>query len=269
MLGQRHVISRRVVIIPHGPHVIRATAAHATQVVFTRVAIRAGHDDPRAAVPALHQGRGAAILSVIVSHCPEPLRIWHDSDRLEQIVARAYVRAGDDAPTGAVPMLNKRLLGRIGIIISDSPHVIRRSGHYAVQSSVIGRTRAGDNAPACSIPVKGERAVAAVIFPVAAHSPHVIRSDGGDSIQVVVSGRVVRTGDDLPTGAVPMLNQRPTIFIRMVADRPRFDSTRHRGHSKEGGAALGVGTINKVPSAAGGRAWLPRLLRSCARRKVQ
>src|SRR5439155_25884371 len=72
-----------------------------------------GHYAPRYAVPLLAQRRGVAVVTVVVPHCPQVrLSVRHDSDRLEQIVVRADVRAGHNAPASTVPMLNQCLLSQ-------------------------------------------------------------------------------------------------------------------------------------------------------------
>ncbi|PYK26836.1 MAG: hypothetical protein DME52_05260 [Verrucomicrobia bacterium] len=118
--------------------------------------------------------------------------------------------------------------------------------------------------------MKDERGSAASIRFIPAHRPHVIRCDGGDAVQKVIRARMIRAANDLPTGAVPMLDQRLPVKVSVIISHaPKFNRPRHMGHTNQAAVAVRAGTVNNVPRAAGRRAWLPRLLRSCARRKVQ
>ena len=80
-------------------------------------------------------------------------------------MAPAGIGAGDDAPTGAVPLFDEGLNGAGGII-NEVPH-----------------------------------------------GPDVGGGDDGDSIKDVGYGAGIRTGDDVPTGAVPLFDQRPAAAV--------------------------------------------------------
>src|SRR5437763_7857696 len=79
--------------------------------------------------------------------------------------ARAGARAGDDIPTGAVPLCNERLRDAAGGI-SGLPH-----------------------------------------------GPDVVGGDAGDSKEDIGQRAGARGGDDTPTGAIPLLDQRPAAAV--------------------------------------------------------
>jgi len=57
--------------------------------------------------------------------------------------------------------------------------------------------------------------------------------DSGDSIQEVICTRMIRTGNDLPAGAVPMLDQRLPMEVGVViSGAPKFNRPGHMGYVK-------------------------------------
>src|SRR5213594_1019146 len=148
-------------------------------------------------------------------------------------------------------MLNQCQLAAVGVIIADSPYICSRDGRYGVQPTVSSRIWAGNGVPICTIPMKDERGSAASIRFIPANSPHVIRCDGGDAVEKVIRTRMIWAANDLPTGAVPMLDQRLPVEIGVViSDAPKFNSAGHMGHSNQAAVAVRAGTEDNVPSAA-------------------
>src|SRR5947207_481999 len=74
----------------------------------------------------------------------------------------------DDAPVPAVPVLDKRLVGRRVVALADRPHVVRPAGGHRVKVVAAGtRVRTGHDAPGAPVEVlheRGEPAVAVLPF---------------------------------------------------------------------------------------------------------
>src|SRR6476660_6156566 len=86
-----------------------------------------------------------------------------------QIVIRAGVGAGDNAPCAAIPMLDKRM----DVASAHSPHVVRPGYPYSIENGTAG---AGDYTPDAAITMLDKRAKRVIAsVRVIAHSPHVVR----------------------------------------------------------------------------------------------
>src|SRR5205085_4706256 len=122
----------------------------------------------------------------------------------------ANVRTGNNAPTGAVPMLDQRpRLLPAGIVVgADGPHIVRRDGRQALQRVEVPTTWAGNDAPARAVPMLGQRFVDTFVVFIVAHSPDIIRRDGRHSIHEVEICRAW-AGYNGPARAVPVFGRRP------------------------------------------------------------
>ena len=78
-----------------------------------------------------------------------PHVVGGDRRHREQIVAaRALVRAGDHAPTRAVPVLRQRVRGAGATTArAHGPHVVGGDGRHPPQGTVCRRVGAGDDGP--------------------------------------------------------------------------------------------------------------------------
>src|SRR5436309_2290874 len=96
--------------------------------------------------------------------------------------AGAGVRAGDDTPTAAVPLLGQRPAAAV----SHSPHIAgreRRDAEEVVECPV--GAGAGNDAPRGAVPVQSERLKSTAGISERAHGPDVVGGDSGDSKQEV------------------------------------------------------------------------------------
>ena len=108
-------------------------------------------------------------------------------------------------------MLDQRLEGTAAVVIIDShgPDVRGRDGCYAVKLVVNRpRVRAGDGLPGGAIPALDQRLEGTAAVSIVSHGPDVASRDGCHTIKVVATRPGAGTGDDLPGGAVPVLDQR-------------------------------------------------------------
>src|SRR5208282_5536775 len=137
-------------------------------------------------------------------------RIGRQTEQAVRLIdaVRSNVGAGNDAPTGAVEVLNQgqsRRLGRWrnGRRESNGPHVVRSEREYAVE--LVGTAAdAGslDSLPTRTVEVHRQRAAVVVFRAVEAHCPDVVGGIGGSSEKKRIAG----DGSCLrPARAVPVL----------------------------------------------------------------
>src|SRR5207248_8344046 len=129
------------------------------------------------AVPALGQGLLHAELVLRAAHGPYVVGVATlrgHRHPIEDVVAHAHVGAGDDAPRGAVPVLDQRLLHHVGgEVEAHGPDVVCGDGRDRVElAAVTGGVWAGHDGPARTVPVLGQRERPEF---GAAHGPHVVR----------------------------------------------------------------------------------------------
>src|SRR6266566_3756565 len=134
------------------------------------------------------------------AHGPGLAGAWVRRSCVKEILHPSGIGTGHDAPTGAVPQLNKSLK-RAGVIIDEVPHSPDLGGgddgdsmEDVGDSAGIGT---GDHAPTATVPLFNQRPAAAV-----SHGPDVAGGDRRDCSQGVIGW--ARAGDDTPRGAVPV-----------------------------------------------------------------
>src|SRR5205823_11078286 len=123
------------------------------------------------------------------------------------VVTRSSGGAGGDAPTGAIPVLDQRLVGAAPVGgVSHRPDVACRDGCHPGKFVVTRSTvRAGDDAPTGAIPVLDQRLVGAAPVGGVSHRPDVGCRGGRHPGKFVVTRSTVRAGDDAPARALPVL----------------------------------------------------------------
>ena len=212
-----------VSVEPHRPDVVGRDHYNRFKEVVTRSTAGAGEDLPTHAVPVLDQRLLYTTAVMVVPHRPDV--IGRNSRHIhKEVVTWPGTGARHDTPTRAVPVLDQRLPGTVAVLITPRcPDVVardgRQTGHLIVIHSTIG---AGDNLPTRAIPVLDQCLLETATVYIPSHRPDVVERDRYNIANTVVTRPDIGAGDNLPTRAIPVLDQRliETATVMVVSHRP-------------------------------------------------
>src|SRR6266566_4888203 len=135
------------------------------------------------------------------SHAPGLSGAGVRRSRVKDVEARAGVGAGDDAPRGAVPLFDHRLLDPAADHRPHRPDVV---GGDDDDASELPGAWASDDAPRGAVPVFDQGLHCAAGSTGLSHGPDLIRRDRSCGLQGVEPRADAGAGDDAPRGAVPV-----------------------------------------------------------------
>ncbi len=139
------------------------------------------------------------------SHAPGLSGAGVRRSRVKDVEARAGVGAGDDAPRGAVPLFDHRLLDPAADHRPHRPDVV---GGDDDDASELPGAWASDDAPRGAVPVFDQGLHCAAGSTGLSHGPDLIRRDRSCGLQGVEPRADAGAGDDAPRGAVPVFGER-------------------------------------------------------------
>ncbi len=227
------MLSQRLVGAAHGPDVVSRDLRHSVQDCKARSRrVRTGDNAPLLPIPVFDQWQATGASAEGLSDGPDVVsRDFRHS--VQDCNARPRrVRTGDNAPLLPIPVFDQWQATGAVLKGSHGPDIMGGNlGDRTQTASAPWRVRTGDNPPVLPIPVLDQG------LSGAPHGPDIVGRDLGHPAQESVVSRCwVRTGNDAPRSAIPVLNERlfnaralqPLLLLLLGAER----QTRRRRHTK-------------------------------------